>query len=215
MLNSLSADVSYSRDFLACRDRLGKRRIIHGMRQYRMAHLRGPRHCERSEAIHLAVSKILDCFVAAAPRNDVETHLLLPATHHVRVLPHHVPRKSRGRRECRVHPMHPQPRVRIKKAHELKSPQVHRNDPAFPARVVLTACFVLSPVIGLSCHRHLQNHHLANLTPASRRQDHTTSPSAQAHSSRARKRPSHPAPNVRDDREAPLLAGAGQARTCP
>jgi len=44
-----------------------------------------------------------------------------------------------------------------------------------------------------------------NLTPASGRQDHTTSPSA---SSVARlaplKRPSHPAPNVRDDAYAPL-----------
>jgi hypothetical protein len=33
-----------------------------------------------------------------------------------------------------------------------KSPQVRRNIPAFPARLVLTACFVLSLVIGLSCH---------------------------------------------------------------
>ena len=47
--------------------------------------------------------------------------------------------------------------------------------------------------------------HPANLTPASGRQDHTTSPSARwcirlAH----QKRPPHPAPNVRDDRETPL-----------
>jgi hypothetical protein len=31
--------------------------------------VRGHRHCERSEAIHLTTGK-LDCFVASAPRND-------------------------------------------------------------------------------------------------------------------------------------------------
>ena len=41
-----------------------------------------------------------------------------------------------------------------------------------------TAYFVLSPAIGLVCHRHLR--FPADLTPASRRQDHTTSPSAHA-----------------------------------
>src|SRR5216683_7349950 len=51
----------------------------------------------------------------------------------------------------------------------------------------------------------------ATLAPASGRQDHTTSPSAatsfvRAHFARLTlPRPSHPAPNVRDDREPPLL----------
>jgi hypothetical protein len=45
-----------------------------------------------------------------------------------------------------------------------------------------------------------------NLTPASGRQDHTTSPSARVRSRLWRtSRPSHPAPNVRDDRETPLM----------
>jgi hypothetical protein len=54
--------------------------------------------------------------------------------------------------------------------------------------MVLTAYFVLSPVIGLSCHRRFRMWRVekpgwvwrasGNLTPASRRQDHTTSPSA-------------------------------------
>jgi hypothetical protein len=62
------------------------------------------------------------------------------------------------------------------------------NHPASPHAMVLTACFALSPVIGLSCHRHCRTKGLSapgwadlpsdNLTPASRRQDHTTSPSA-------------------------------------
>jgi hypothetical protein len=42
-----------------------------------------------------------------------------------------------------------------------------------------TAYFVLSPVTGLFCHRRRADH-LRNLTPASGRQDHTTSPSALA-----------------------------------
>jgi hypothetical protein len=44
-----------------------------------------------------------------------------------------------------------------------------------------------------------------NLTPASRRQDHTTSPSAEKRPRQKRyQRPPHPVPNVRDDRETPL-----------
>ena len=49
-----------------------------------------------------------------------------------------------------------------------------------------------------------------DLTPASGRQDHTTSPSASAPFVRqicARPRPSHPLPHVRDDRETPLCVG--------
>jgi hypothetical protein len=57
----------------------------------------------------------------------------------------------------------------------------------------------------------------AHLAPASERQDHTTSPSAQPPFVRAiialgDVRPSHPVPNVRDDREAPSC-GCGTAET--
>src|SRR5882757_6902685 len=41
-----------------------------------------------------------------------------------------------------------------------------------------TAYVELSPAIGLSCHRRLRKLLPANLTPASRRQDHTILPSA-------------------------------------
>jgi hypothetical protein len=48
----------------------------------------------------------------------------------------------------------------------------------------------------------------ANLTPASGRQDHTTSPSANRRPRLWRRlRPPHPAPYVRDDRETPLCLG--------
>jgi hypothetical protein len=67
----------------------------------------------------------------------------------------------------------------------------------------------LSPVTGLSCHRRLRMI-FANLTPASGRQDHTTSPSADQ---RVRQRAIHVhriPPHVRDDRETPLWeAGHG------
>jgi hypothetical protein len=52
----------------------------------------------------------------------------------------------------------------------------------------------------------------ANLTPASGRQDHTTSPSASTRPRLWRRlRPPHPASYVRDDRETPLV-GSGTAR---
>jgi hypothetical protein len=102
--------------------------------------------------------------------------------------------------------MHPQPRVQIKQSTRASSPQVHRISPAFPAQW-FTAYSALSPVTGLFCHRHRSEDLPRNLTPASGRQDHTISPSACASLvSRCCPRPLHPAPNVRDDRETPLLS---------
>ena len=72
------------------------------------------------------------------------------------------------------------------------------NVPAFPARMVLTVSFVLSLVIGLSCHhpRAMQSI-VASLISASGYQPHTTSPSACTRIRLVRdKRPPHPAPNV-------------------
>ena len=76
-----------------------------------------------------------------------------------------------------------------------------------PCAMVLTGCFVLSPVIGLCCHRpRAMRKHCRKLMSASRHQDHTTSPSvASALVFSHQQRPPHPAPNVRDDREAPLF----------
>jgi hypothetical protein len=82
---------------------------------------------------------------------------------------------------------------KLKKAHELVttgSPVA----PGLPCATVLTVSFVLSPVTGLSCHRHLQDHRLASLISASGYQDHTTSPSAFSAARLAKPtRPSHPA----------------------
>jgi hypothetical protein len=71
----------------------------------------------------------------------------------------------------------------------------------------VTAYSALSPETGLSCPRR-RAIISRDLTSASGGQDHTPSPSVLARSSARQARcdptrPSHPAPNVRDDREAP------------
>src|SRR3954449_3319738 len=66
--------------------------------------------------------------------------------------------------------------MQSKKAYELVTTG-RPDDPAFPHTMVLTVSFVISPVIGLCCHRRFAVDP-QNLTPASRRQDHTTWPSA-------------------------------------
>jgi hypothetical protein len=50
--------------------------------------------------------------------------------------------------------MHPQPCVQNEKARKQVT-TVTPKRPAFPARLVLTVSFVLSPVIGRFCHRRL------------------------------------------------------------
>jgi hypothetical protein len=69
--------------------------------------------------------------------------------------------------------------------------------------MVLTASFALSPVTGLVCHRRLRIES-TDLTPASGRQDHTTSPSAASAFVKGAARVHRVPPRVRDDREPPL-----------
>ena len=72
--------------------------------------------------------------------------------------------------------------------------------------MVLTVSFVLSSATGLVCHRCLRIIS-ANLTPASGRQDHTTSPSASAPFVKGAARVHRIPPRIRDDRETPLGLG--------
>ena len=67
------------------------------------------------------------------------------------------------------------------------------GNPAFPAQW-FTAYSALSPAIRISCHRRPREVLLpANLTPTSRRQDHTASPSAHSSARQSRyPRPPHP-----------------------
>ena len=52
--------------------------------------------------------------------------------------------------------MRPQPRVQMKKAHEQVT-TVTPKTPGIPRAMVLTVSFVISPVIGLVCHRRQWN----------------------------------------------------------
>src|SRR6201986_3579683 len=92
--------------------------------------------------------------------------------------------------------MHPQPRVRMgnKYAHEY-SQRAIGNHPTFPHAMVY-GLYELSPVIGflvtVACKR------FANLMPASRHHDHTSSPSAASNARQARRRVHRIPPRVRD-----------------
>src|SRR5215204_5362693 len=107
--------------------------------------------------------------------------------------------QKRGRRECRVRAA---PAVSCAKnvhigAHEHTG---QWRTLRHPLRNGFTAYNALSPVSGLVV-TVIGGTLPANLAPASRRQDHTTSPYASAFSSGAKKRltpkrPSHPRPDV-------------------
>jgi len=71
--------------------------------------------------------------------------------------------------------------------------------------MVLTAYFALSPVIGLSCHRRWWKNFRQLDAGVEASGPHDFAVRAQCHSSFDMPRPSHPAPNVRDDRETPLV----------
>src|SRR5258706_13482541 len=106
-------------------------------------------------------------------------------------------------------PMHPQPRVRNKKAHERSHHRFTGNRPAFPAQWFYGLLRALPGDQALLSPSPALLH--ADLTPTLGRQNDTTWPYASASFVRlaiARltlPRPPHPAPDVRDDREAPLL----------
>src|SRR5712664_2684215 len=105
------------------------------------------------------------------------------------------------------------------KKHRRQQPRVHRN-----SRHSLHNGFngVLRALLGdhawLPPSPVRRESVFTTLAPASERQDHTTSPSAATSFVRALfarltlPRPSHPVPNVRDDREPPLFSGTRQAK---
>jgi len=82
--------------------------------------------------------------------------------------------------------------------------------------VVLTVSFVLSLVTGLCCHhreRDCRGNRRQLDTSVGVSGPHDFAVRIDALRRRASLRPSHPAPNVRDDREAPLLEEHGTAET--
>ena len=91
----------------------------------------------------------------------------------------------------------------------------HRNPPGFPTQWLYGLCRTLPgdrTFLPPSLPRSLL---LKNLTPASRRQDHTILPSAEKRSlvSSASPRPPHPAPRFVTLRNAPAWTGMARQRT--
>jgi hypothetical protein len=106
--------------------------------------------------------------------------------------------------------MRPQPRVQMKEAHE-HSHHGHTGITRHSLRNGFNGLFRALPGDRAFLSPSLADLSSANLTPASRRQDHTTWPSAGLRSRLKRRlRPPHPVPNIRDDRETPLR-GRGMA----
>ena len=101
-----------------------------------------------------------------------------------------------------------------RKPHERSHHRFGRNDPAFPARLVLTVSFVLSPAIGLFCHRPRCDASASSPGWPQRREARTTDFAVRAMRLVvcACSRPSQPAPDTRDDRVASLLKGRGPGR---
>jgi hypothetical protein len=147
-------------------------------------------------------------------RNDVKIHLRHPATHCARVVQERSARRGRG--ECRV-PV--APAVSCAKVESTRgSRHESAGTPGIPARDGFNSLFRALPgdraFLSPSSPRSLL---LKNLTPASRRQDHTTSPSASAPFVRAKclrcvlPHPSHPCPTFVTIAKRPSVR-AGMAR---
>ena len=117
--------------------------------------------------------------------------------------------RNRGRRKRRVHGRTRSLACKMKKAHEQVTTG-SAGSPGVSCAVVLTAYSVLPGDRALLSPSPRNAKHCRELTPASGRQDHTALPSATgAVRLSAPKRPPHPAPTVRDDRDTPLFSGAG------
>jgi hypothetical protein len=112
-------------------------------------------------------------------------------------------REGAGKTGCALHP-----RSRVPMHMQKKRTRAYRfsgSSPAFPAQWFY-ALFRALPGDRLSCHRHSGRGLLpGSLTPAPRRQDHTTAPSASRAVRQKRIRVHRIPPRVRDDREPPLM----------
>ena len=133
-------------------------------------------------------------------RNGIGDTTFILAAHGVRVLQAIHPRsKKRAQGRPGARRTHG-PRAEKKHAAE---PQVRAGTTGLPCAMVLRLIRDLPGDQALLPPSPIDRS--TDLAPALGRQDHTISPSATCCSSRNTSRPSHPASNVRDDREAPLL----------
>ena len=131
----------------------------------------------------------------------------VPAARRVRVLTKSCPSsktEGAGKAGCALHP---RSRVQDGVRKRTRAYRFSGGNPAFPAQW-FTAYSALSPVTGLSCHRHPREVLLpANLTPASGYQAHTASPSARVTLVSRNFRVHRIPPRVRDYRDPPLSSG--------
>jgi hypothetical protein len=147
------------------------------------------RHCERSEAIHGAANAVSEEWIASS-----QGLLAMTTRHTFAASPNaffasysFISRPpNRGRRECRALDA-PDSRVCHVEQERTRVSRVHRNHPAFPTQwfTDYTCAPRCSGFLATVTPEKLSLPR--NLTPASRRQDYTTSPSA-------RKRPRLKAP---------------------
>ena len=118
------------------------------------------------------------------------------------------PKRGRGERRVPAAPAAPCAKVESTRVVTADTPE----HPAFPHAMVLTVSFVLSLVTGLDCHHHpcdAKHHHELDASVGASG-PHDFAVRTQCHSSALNlradmQRPSRPAPNVRDDRDTPLL----------
>ena len=111
---------------------------------------------------------------------------------------------------------HPQPCVQSKKARKQVTTGSPKH-PGTPCAMVLTASFALSPVIGLSCHRPRRDakHHRQVDASVEASGPHDLAVRLTRVRLCAPKASTASPPNVRDDRETPLLIGHGMAGILP
>ena len=192
MVKSFSAGVSCSQPFSGLSARpwqAGK----YSVRRERSRHGMSSRRPGRGAACNAARRMGPDGLrrTPGCAHRHAGSRLCILAARDARVLPGNYPQKQRAQGMPGARCTHSLV-CEDEKAHELVTTG-SAGSPGIPCAMVLTAYFVLSPVTGLSCHRRLRDIASANLTPASGRQDHTTSPSASAPLVSAPSRPSHPA----------------------
>src|SRR5437868_9787268 len=163
---------------------------------------RPPHHCERSEAIHGSASPDRRWIASSLSLLAMTTLMpcVLPHTsafsrrENARALPTVTLEKIKGAGNA-GRAMRPQPRMQNKK-HTSIVTTVTPERPGIPRAMVLTVSFVISPVIGLFCHRRqrVTTRQLDASVEASGPHDFAVR--IACCSSPARQRPPHPIPRL-------------------
>ena len=101
------------------------------------------------------------------------------------------------------------------KARRVSPPQVRRRRSGIPRAMVLTGSFVLSPVIGLCCHRRLADMSARLGIGVEMPGPHDFAVRIWRTRLAHLTRPPHPEPTFSDDRETPLFTGHGTRGNLP